>query len=449
MSAAADHIDSSWCVAGREQRVPWQLVAPFAALHLLMFGYDLSHPDRFLNADRATERMHVIKGLGETWQSGGGIPAYLTKHGIVGDWLPQALLYLTGGQYLVIAVQVLLVLLSIVWVRDIGLRLGLGSPRASAAAALYGILPHSLVFPHQLASEAISVPLVILSFAVCVRAMLSAAQGRGGLAMGLATLVRPVTMAWPVIYAIFAPIGSRARIAYLIAALAPLVLWMGLMYAETGVFSMGQSGHDLSHNLYGRAMRMTASMPAVEREALEVSAEGRMSLSEYARFVIDHPGAAAAHSARDLAAIGLKSGVERIVLDYLDLFPQSRATLQDPEAGWRAKVEQEGAIGALADIFRQNPGLMTISIGGSLLFAGFMICSALGALVWLREKAPRDTYRFRLLLIGFALYIAAMAQAVDAVQSRQRAPAEFALCLMAVAALPLFRRRRRAAQPDV
>ena len=39
-----------------------------------------------------------------------------------------------------------------------------------------------------------------------------------------------------------------------------------------------------------------------------------------------------------------------------------------------------------------------------------------------------------LVLTAFALYILATAQLVDAAQSRHRAPAEFALCLLAVAA---------------
>jgi len=41
----------------------------------------------------------------------------------------------------------------------------------------------------------------------------------------------------------------------------------------------------------------------------------------------------------------------------------------------------------------------------------------------------------------FPLYIAATAQVVDAAQSRHRAPAELALCLLAVAGLPVLRCR--------
>ena len=87
-----------------------RLVAPLAALHAAMFAYDLRHPERFLNGDRASERIEVMKGFFENTNS----LDYLASHGIPGDWLPHALLYLAGGQYLVIAVQVVLALLSVV-----------------------------------------------------------------------------------------------------------------------------------------------------------------------------------------------------------------------------------------------------------------------------------------------------------------------------------------------
>src|SRR5262249_35577761 len=140
----------------------WRLVVPLAALHAAMFGYDLAHPDRFLHADRAGERIAAVQGFAQALQTG-RLWGYTTSHGIVGDWLPQALLYVAGGAYFVIAVQVLLALASVLWVRDIGLRLGMAEGPARGAALLYALLPHTLVFPHQLASEAIFVPLVVLS----------------------------------------------------------------------------------------------------------------------------------------------------------------------------------------------------------------------------------------------------------------------------------------------
>jgi hypothetical protein len=156
-----------------------------------------------------------------------------------------------------------------------------------------------------------------------------------------------------------------------------------------------------------------------------------MNLREYLGFVARHPGAAAAHSARDFATLGVKSGVERLTIDYLDLFPASRA-LQDADSGWRAQVEREGLGKAMLGLWRTQSGLLAASGSAALLFVAFM-----GLALWGSFTRNRE----RLLLATFVLYVFFTAQAVDAAQSRHRAPAEFALCLLAVAGWQRLRAR--------
>ncbi len=391
-----------------------RLVAPLAALHAAMFAYDLRHPERFLNGDRALERIEVMRGFAQS----NDLSGYLASHGIVGDWLPHALLYLAGGQYLVIAVQVVLALLSVVWVLQIARRLGLDERAASAAACLYALLPHTLVFPHELSSEGLFVPLVVLAFRL-------GANGAGGLALGLATLIRPLTVLWP--FVVF-------RRTFVVMALAPLLLWMSFMFAVTGEFSMGRSGHDLGNNLYFRMQRMASELPKAERPPERGPGETKATLGEYAGFVAAHPVLAAKHSARDLGVLTAKSGIERVVIDYLDFYPESRRELQDGESGWRAQVEQRGVAAALLEVFRQQPGLIISSAIGAALFLVFMALAAYGAYSRVRSREW-------LLLAAFVVYIFASAQVVDAAHSRHRAPAEFALCILAVAGWLALRRR--------
>lgn len=409
------------------------LLAPLGLLHAIMLGYDLAHPDRFLNADRAGERIEVIRGFAQAWHSG-DVASYIAARGIPGDWLPQALLYIAGGQAFVIAAQIALALASVLWVREIALRATLGERAATACAALYACLPHTLIFPHQLVAEAIFDPLIVLSFLLC-----STRASWAGFALGAATLARPVTALWPFVHAGLERMTARSRTAYLVAALLPLCLWMSFMWLSTGEFSMGRSGHDLGHNLYSRVHRMSASLPQAERPEVRAAGQTTLSMGEYLRFVAEHPGAALAHSARDLATLGFKSGVERLLLDYLELFEGERAALQDTASGWRAQVERHGTFATLADLFDRNVALVVGSVAGAALFAFFMALALSGAVAWLREGGERR--RQALLLAGFVVYIFATAQAVDAAQSRHRAPAEFALCVLAVAALTAWQRR--------
>src|SRR6185312_4618584 len=97
-----------------------RLLLAFAAIHAAMFAYDLHHPERFLRADRADERLQSVQSFIGALQSGGDVASFFASHGVPGDWLPQALLYLAGGPLLVIAVQIALALASILCVWRIG-----------------------------------------------------------------------------------------------------------------------------------------------------------------------------------------------------------------------------------------------------------------------------------------------------------------------------------------
>ncbi len=399
------------------------LLALFGAVHAGLFAYDLAHPDRFLMADRAGERIEVIRAF----QAAPDWAGFLGSHGIPGDWLPHALLYSVGGPFFVIAVQIALVLLSIVWVRDLAQRAGLGTRGAFAAAVLYGLLPQTLVFPHQLATEALFDPLVVLSFRLAIGAA-------SGLALGAATLVRPITVVWPLIVAALWGNGRR-RIAYLAAALAPVLAWMVFVFATTGEFSLGRSGHDLGHNLYERMQRTAAALPPSARPEPRPSGFTTVRLGEYVAFVASHPVAAAMHSARDFATLGVKSGIERLALDYLDAFPQTRLSLQDSSDGWRARVEQQGFFHAFAALAASQPGVILVSGLGALLFIVFMGFAVAGA--WGGRHQ-----RQLMLMAAFVVYIFVTAQAVDAAQSRHRAPAEFALAILAVAGWLHLRNRK-------
>lgn len=421
------------------QRTALLIAGGFGLLHVAMYGYDLRHADRFLNADRADERLAAIRGFIDLVHGGGDLRAYLATHGIVGDWLPHALLYLAGGQYLVIAVQVLLVLTSLLCVRELGVRLGLGERRANAAMLLYGLLPHTLVLPHTLSPEGFSVPLVVIGFALALRGMDAASQARGGLALGLSILVRPVTMLWPFVHAALVPASARARATYLLVALAPLGVWMAFIYSATGQVSTGPSSHDLAYNLNLRVQRIVETMPPGQRPALDPRRR-TMSVGEYLRFAWHHPRPTLAHDARDMMVLGLKSGIERVVLDYLELFPGQRKALQDSDAGWRAQVDTRGWGPALLALYRTSPVLVTLTAVSAALFALLVALAVLGAFGALRQTQPTELRRLRWVLVAFVLYVVATAQVVDAVQSRHRAPAEFALCLLAVAGWSLLAR---------
>src|SRR5262252_84165 len=140
----------------------YRLLACFAVVHGLFLALDARYPSAFLRGDRSSTRMAAIDALGRLsdWHA---FVAYLGTHGNPGDYAPQALLYLAGGKFGLVIAQICLMLLSGACVFRLA-RLCELSVRASAlATALYLGSPHSLVLPHQLCSEGLFVPLVVIS----------------------------------------------------------------------------------------------------------------------------------------------------------------------------------------------------------------------------------------------------------------------------------------------
>ena len=250
----------------RRPSAPVLVLAAFALLHLILAAtVDASDPDLFLRADRAHERLRVMDGLLEV-ASMGELRDYLATHGIVGDYAAHAALYLLGGRPAIVWVQIALALLSGFAVYRLGIVLGLNRNMATLAMGVYLSLPHTLVFPHQLVTEALQAPLFVVSnwlLAEGVQRSRPRLLGWSAVCLGLATLIRPITLLWPVVAAGAVAIARRPRagVFYACLAAAPVIGWMSFVGLQTGQFGLGESGHSMGRNLYERVVRISATMP--------------------------------------------------------------------------------------------------------------------------------------------------------------------------------------------
>jgi AMP-binding enzyme/Dolichyl-phosphate-mannose-protein mannosyltransferase len=377
---------------------------------------------------------------------------FLATHGIVGDYFPQALLYLVGGRYLVIVFQVILMIGAVMAVYGIT-HLVTASPNASLAASLlYVHLPHSLVYPHMLASESIFDPLLVISFYLAAILFLDKARWSvlvaSAVLLGCATLVRPITILWPLI-AFIALLASRVSIRqallYPLLALLPLLLWMGYIKLNTGVFSMGASSHDLGRNLYYRAKKIIdGRLP--EHDRAQASAaflhetfsretmqnERVMTVRAYFRFCLHYPTGCLRFAGEDIAMYFAKSGVEKVTVDYLDLAPDVQELVNKPY-DWRDLLYSQGVIGAFKIMVAKHPALILTSLTGTILTVLFWIFAEVGTLCVLSNNAYTLQQRAFIAMLGaFPFYIVGVSLVGAEMQSRHRAPAEFALCVLAV-----------------
>lgn len=438
-------------------QAPFLIAAAFALLHLLLaLLVDRAAPDLFIRADRAGERLSAVLGLIAT-SSWPDTKAFLATHGIFGDYAVHALLYDIGGRFGVVIVQVTLALVSGLCVYRIASLLGLTARAAAIAMTLYLCLPHTIVFPHQLATEALQIPLVVISTWLLIESLFRPRLAPlivSALCLGLATLIRPIMLLWPFVAALALALAVRPRaaIAYAGAALLPVLAWMMFVGAQTGDFGLGKSGHSMERNLYERVERITDTLPPAVRadaRAVYLDAENQeLTAATYLRFWLDHPGASFEHLARDAMAFFGKSGIERLTIDYLALSSGAKS-LQDPERGWRRQLEEHGLIQTARSLSETLGAVFLISVIGAVLML-CLVAFAFGGTLhfvaqWRTLRAPRVVAG--LLLASLVLYIFWFSQVINAMQSRHRAPAEFALVLLAVVGWCAWRERRRSVTP--
>ncbi len=423
------------------------LLALYTAIgHTLLFIYDINHPEVFLNADRARQRLVTIKAI--LANEGNENLFYLfSQAGIVGDYLLHAIVYSALGQYGVIIFQILLLLVSIIFLFHFLFIIAKSRFIAIVAVVLYVHLPHTIVFPHQLTAEALFDPLIIFSFYYLAKYIL--VEQRRLLLMSsaffisFASLIRPVTILWPIVVLalMILTFQSTRRIShwasYLAIAVMPFILWMFFIFSQTGIFSMGRSNHDVSHNLYDRVNRIITSFPLDQQQLLihryldSAETKKMLSIPEYLSFVIDHPYGYFSQLGRDALVFCIKSGISRVSPDYLGDV-EARKSFRH----WRGEWEKHGLFYSMKSLGKNHPKSMSFAIFGTILFIPFMVGSLFGGLQSIKtykQFSPPEQTLYILLLL-FPVYLFFASQAANSMQSRHRAPAEFILCFFAALA---------------
>jgi hypothetical protein len=466
---AASALDKSWelsiqrklggnqvVILERIRLINFTLASAFV-LHMGMLAYDIFHPDLFLQADRAAMRLASAQGFLNTL-GGGELAKYIASHGVVGDYVIQAMLFNLGGAPLIIITQILLTLLGGYGVYRVACLLGWNERLAVSACALFFLSPHSIVFPHQLASEALHTPLQVLSLwalAVCLARLECGRRAIwllifAALCTGLAALVRPVTLLWPLVAGLVILFVHRVKTGavFLLVAYSPVVAWMVFIGLQTGKYGMGESSFDMPHNLYQRVWRISQTMsPTNEnrvRQQFLSQEKGILNTGEYLRFGVEYPLPFLKHALRDMGMFIGKSGVERLTIDYLELRGADHKSLQQDTGGWRQRFEQEGALATIHYLWRSQGFVLALSVVGSLIMLVITFLAIVGGSSLFTQLRPNVQWQrgIVLLIVMLPLYVLFFSQVVNAMQSRHRAPAEGGLALLAVAGTACLSRHR-------
>jgi len=427
----------------------------------LMFIHDLSHPNLFLFADRAAGRMEAINKLISFLDGHSSLMQFLahqgTDLGIPGDYIIQGLVFFVSGQYGVILFQVVLFIASVAALYHLTYLLTHSRCYSVAAALIYAHLPHSIVFPHMLWSEAVFNPFLLFGFYYMVRVAISSASwlniSLAALFLALATLVRMVSAPLAIVAVIIfflCHLQLKKIIGYVSIFAVALVAWPLFVWSQTDTFTMGSLDKTSSHHVYyglsERLKTMINTLPPDERpkaEARYISTENskneqlRNIVFKYLSFAMNYPGPFVGLLAQDASVFVLQSGIERLTVDYLELTGADRKVIQQPLHGWREKLIANGVIDTAATYLREHPVVVILSLIGILVMVTLWGLVVIGAISvcknWLQIGREE-----RIILTSMAFFVAYMFLPGTMFLypgARYRSPVEPYICVLAVIGL--------------
>jgi hypothetical protein len=420
----------------------------------LMFLYDMAHPNLFMHADRAADRMTAIEHLVSFFQGAVALQELLTYRGaalgVPGEYLIQGVIFYFGGQYAVIVFQILLFIASIGALYHLALLVTHSRGMSVAAALIYAHLPYGVVYPHMVWSESLFNPLVLISFYFVARSAIGQPNwpsiSLAALFLGLATLVRPHTMLWAVVVVTvfwFCQVQVRRIAGYLAIFAVVLAIWPSFVWSQTGNFTLGNSSH-VFRDLSIRLKKMIEVLPpgqqqaAVERYLPARASEDEVwsdLLSRYVSFAMTHPWLFIRTSAQEVFIFVTQSGIERFTIDYLELAGADRTVIQNPECGWRKKLAAEGFIATALMFMRDHGDILIASLIGAVAMLFLWGLAGLGAI---SAFAGRPVYlgaKERIMVLSmavFPIYVFLPGQLFHYAPARYRTPAEFCLAVLAV-----------------
>jgi 4-amino-4-deoxy-L-arabinose transferase-like glycosyltransferase len=426
----------------------WIVGIAVGLVHCLLFLHDLVDGAGFFRADRAPQRFHAMRNLLGA-DDGAAFLASLVKQGNIGDYGIHAFFYALGGPPAVIAFQILLAVVAALCVTYIAWRTFPSKNIAVAAGLLYGFLPQTLAFPHQLLSESIANPCIIFGMAGILRAMQKPRRFAGwclsGLAMGIGALVRPALILLPIVAAgLWVALDSdrlrwpKATI-LAVSGLAPLMLWSLFMFSQVGKFGPGESNQDLGLNFSQSTAKVLLSEGAAPADgSVPDWLPKRLTFGEYFHYVGMYPTGFANLYFKNILVMLADSGIGRLSVDLLGFGAEERLRLQDPARGWRAQLTNHGPLAMLENGWQTAPATISAGVLGAIGFALVNVGMVAGYVVLLRRRSflggPAAALPQRwsaAVLLTLPIYVLATSQVVAYAPSRLRSQGEFAVAILA------------------
>ena len=425
----------------------WTIATLFVVIHGGLLIHGMLRPESLMKGDRAGGRLKSIRYVFDGEDARGVAQSGATEvtesrnasfldrmlvSGDPGDYIFQGLFLTKGGVYSLLAFQLLLSLLASVAVFYLAIILGLPAQLALAATIVYMLLPGSLISPHQLSSEALYNPLVVIGIAFLIKYVEERSRDLvltiGIASLALAILVRPQLLLYPflliLILRIFdAPSWRRKAIGILLICFLLPISWGLLVHGKTGGYNLGGS-HNGRGFFFNRTAERMAMVGDFEIEPSH-SVETKMSIGEFSGYVIEHPVAFLRLKGMDLLNVILNPGTYSLAVHHLGFWTPAGDT-----SYWVTVRDQEGLSGTFAEMFRRGRGFFTVIVGGVIVWGLVLMGAFVGAIVFWRDG--RSTTASKAILFSFLFYGLLVVMISNTPRWGHRTPIEFLIVILFV-----------------
>lgn len=448
-------------LADLDYRLPLWVCLAFIVCHGGLFLFDLMTPDAFMAGDRAGSRIDKIYALFGAYLGPhtANVEAFVLPPDLTfterlitlaapGDYIIHGFLYLIGGQYFVILVQVCLMFCAVVALYRLALLAGLTGGLAALVAVVYMLLPSSLLAPHTLATEALFSPLSTIFMYLLVsatdRELRPSVLYFALVIISVCIFTRLQLLFFPFVIAAAFLLFDRTRA---IRTVPPTLILPFLLPAAwiifSSLFGTGTEGA-ADNSVLLEFFKITRRAAAVGGFAFDPSLypDERMAPGDFLGYFLAHPFTYLKLKGTDVVNMLVNPGVNSFCGRYLGLFGSDAGESVIGYRGyWRDLRDQAGLAGVLRGIIDMGPAFAIAFIGGTALWSAVLLGAVIGVWRFVRRATLRAA-SLAILLI-YPLYTVAILMSANTNRWDHRSPFDFLVALLfGFGVATLFARRQ-------
>ena len=440
------------------------LAVLFVVVHGAIFIHGVLNADSFLAGDRAAGRLETINyvfshpstdltypvlTLEPGAESNSTILSRIFESGNPGDYIIQGLLFSVGDRHLVVTFQLLLTFISIYCVYFFVIILRRSPAYAMAGAVIYTLLPGNLIIPHELASESLFTPIVVIGFFMLIYYVEKKPRtwvlATGLLLLTAANFVRPQLGLYPfVLIVIFAACYHqqwKRHVALILVISFSIPAGWGLYsFSNTGNFNSGGKNHGPGIAFYKTAKRMSTNGDYPFDPTAYPS--GKMSVKEIAAEVIKHPFPFLKLKTTEALVLIINPGTYSVAAHHFNLLAGAGDT-----AFWKELRDREGITGMALEIFRRGPALIAVIFAGTLVWCLILLGTLIGGITFLRERI--STTASKAILVSYLFYGLIIVLVSSETRWTHRNPVEFVIVILFITGLQKLQQRSLYQRPPI